>query len=701
VNSVNSVANCHDLLIEIGTEELPPTALKKLSEAFGRGIAEGLKAADLQHGALTNYASPRRLAVLVTDLVERQADKKIERRGPALKAAFDEEGCPSKAATGFAKSCGLASVDELERLETDKGAWLVYRAEQPGQSTASLVPGIVQTALDTLPIPKRMRWGDLDAQFVRPVHWLVLLFGDQVIEAEILSVSAGRETRGHRFHHPQTMYLAEPAGYAPLLESEGYVLADFATRREAVRAQVLEAGEQLGGTAVIDEALLEEVTGMVEWPAAIAGNFEERYLEVPAEALILTMKTNQKYFHVVDGSGKLLPHFITVANIDSKRPEVVRAGNERVIRPRLADAEFFWNQDRKQKLDSHIEQLKTILFQKALGTLYDKSERVAQLAGSIATMIGANREWAERAAWLAKCDLMTEMVGEFPSLQGIMGRYYALHDGEPEEVALAQDEQYLPRFAGDELPATPTGQALAIADKLDTLVGMFGIGQPPTGSKDPFALRRSALGLLRIIIERQLPLDLQALVQQAVEILADRVTAKNVVEQVFDFMMDRLRAYYKEVGVLPEVFEAVLAQHPTQPHDFDRRVRAVNHFLSLPEADSLAAANKRIANILRQAAEKGIKVPDAVDSARLVEPAEQALAEQICTMEKAVIPLFDQRDYEPALAQLAGLRETVDQFFDEVMVMADDAALRDNRLALLAQLQNLFLRVADLSHLQG
>ena len=689
-----------DLLIEIGTEELPPKALRKLSEAFGRGIVEELKAADLAYGEVSLFASPRRLAVLVADLIEKQADKKIERRGPALTAAFDEEGCPSKAAEGFARSCGVASVADLERMETNKGAWLVYRAKQPGQNTTALIPDIVRTALDKLPIPKRMRWADLDAQFVRPVRWLVLLFGNDVINTEILCVTSGRETRGHRFHHPETLYIAEPAGYAPLLETEGRVIADFATRREAVRAQVLEAGEQSGGNAVIDDALLDEVTAMVEWPVAIAGNFEERYLDVPAEALILTMKTNQKYFHVIDANGKLMPHFITVANIDSTNPDMVRDGNERVVRPRLADAEFFWTQDRKQKLGSHIEKLKTILFQKELGTLYDKTQRVAQLAGSIATKLSANKEWAERAAWLAKCDLMTEMVCEFPDLQGIMGRYYALHDGEAEEVALAQDEQYMPRFAGDELPATVTGQAVAIADKLDTLVGMFGIGQPPTGSKDPFALRRSALGLLRIIIECQLPLDLPDMVQQASAALSDKIIAKNVVDQVVDFMMDRLRAYYKDSGVAAEVFESVLAQRPTQPFDFDRRVRAVNHFLSLPEANSLAAANKRIANILRQADEKNIVVPDVIDISKLADISEQALAAQLKTMAQQVTPLFDNRDYEPALARLAGLRETVDQFFDKVMVMTDDAALRDNRLALLTQLQNLFLRVADLSRLQ-
>ncbi len=695
------MATTRDLLIEIGTEELPPKALKRLSEAFGAGIEDGLKGADLSHGALSLYASPRRLAVLVKSLAEAQADKIIERRGPALLAAFGEDGCPTKAAEGFARSCGLSSVDDLDRIETDKGAWLMYRAEQPGRPTVDLIPDMVRTALDKLPIPKRMRWGALEAEFVRPVHWAVLLFGDEVIETEILAVTSGRETRGHRFHHPDRLYIAEPEGYAPLLETEGYVVADFAVRREAVRAQVLEAAEKLGGSAVIDESLLDEVTAMVEWPAAIAGDFEKRFLDVPAEALISTMKANQKYFHVVDANGKLLPHFITVANISSSNSEVVREGNERVIRPRLSDAEFFWIQDRKHRLDSHIERLKSILFQKQLGTLYDKVGRVAGLAGDIADSLGANREWAERAAWLAKCDLMTEMVYEFPELQGIMGRYYALHDGEVEEVALAQDEQYLPRFAGDELPATPTGQTLAIADKLDTIVGMFGIGQPPTGSKDPFALRRAALGLLRIIIERQLPLDLPALIVRAVEGLGERLTAKDVVPQVFDFMMDRLRAYYHDSGVRPDVFDAVYTQRPTQPHDFDRRVRAVNHFCSLAEAGSLAAANKRISNILRQADEKGIDVPAEVDTARLVEAAEKALAERLAGLEREVTPLFDARDYEPALTRLAGLREAVDRFFDDVMVMVDDQALRANRLALLAKLRNLFLRVADLSRLQG
>ncbi|WP_455216720.1 glycine--tRNA ligase subunit beta [Kaarinaea lacus] len=688
------------LLIEIGTEELPPTALKKLSEAFGSGITDGLKNADLSHGEVSLYASPRRLAVLVKDLIEAQADKTVERRGPALTAAFDAEGNPTQAAEGFAKSCGV-TMEELQRLENDKGAWLMFRSDQPGQVTNALIPDIVRSALDKLPIPRRMRWGDLDAQFVRPVQWVVLLFGDEVIETEILSVTSGRETRGHRFHHPDSLYIAEPEAYAPLLETQGHVVADFSVRREAIRAQVLEAGNKLGGKAIIDDDLLDEVTAMVEWPRAISGNFEKRFLDVPAEALISTMKANQKYFHVVDNKGSLLPHFITVANIDSQDETVVRDGNERVIRPRLSDAEFFWTQDRKHKLESHIERLKSIVFQNQLGSLYDKSERVAMLAGHIAESMGANKEWAERAAWLSKCDLMSEMVFEFPGLQGIMGRYYASHDKEPGDVALAMDEQYMPRFAGDDLPATSTGQALAIADKLDTVVGIFGIGQPPTGSKDPFALRRAALGLLRIIIEQQLSLDLVDCLNTAKHSLADRISVKDVVEQVFDFIMDRLRAYYHDVGVAPEVFEAVMAQNPTQPYDFDRRVRAVNHFLSLPEAESLAAANKRISNILRQADEKGISVPGQVDESQLTENAERALADQVSSMTKKVTPLFEQRDYESALTLLAGLKQSVDTFFDDVMVMVEDESLRNNRLALLNQLRQLFLQVADLSRLQG
>ncbi len=690
-----------DLLIELGTEELPPKALRKLSQAFTQGVREGLDAAGVNYGEIQDFAAPRRLAILIKGLDTAQADKASERRGPAVQAAFNDDGLPTKALEGFARSCGV-EVDQLEKLETDKGAWLVHRSLVAGQATAELIPGIVETSLNKLPIPKRMRWGDLDAEFVRPVHWLVLLFGSDVIEAEILSVKSGKQTRGHRFHHPAAITISSPAEYAPLLETEGRVVANFETRLEAVRGQVQEAAVKLGGTAVIDEDLLAEVTSMVEWPVAVAGSFEQRFLDVPAEALISAMKGHQKYFHVVDGNGKLMPNFITVSNIDSKDLDAVRAGNERVIRPRLTDAEFFWTQDRKQRLADRRESLKSVIFQKELGTVFDKSERVAKLAGEIAAQLGAKREAGERAGQLAKCDLMSAMVGEFPELQGIMGRYYAALDGEGEAVANAMDEQYMPRFAGDDLPSGSVGQALAIADKIDTLVGIFGIGQPPTGSKDPFALRRQALGVLRSMIEQKLELDLAGLIAESVTLykLAQRSFDAGLAKQVFDFMMERLRAYYLDSGASVHVFEAVLAVEATQPYDFDQRVRAVDAFRKLDAAESLAAANKRASNILRQAAEKGETIPAAVNSALLQESAEQALAERINAVAESVKPALAKFDYSSALNEMAALREAVDTFFDEVMVMAEDEAVRLNRLALLNQLRDLFLQIADVSRLQ-
>ncbi len=689
--------NRRDLLIEIGTEELPPKALRRLSGALAEGIREGLEKAGLGFGDLKPYASPRRLAVLVADLAEAQPDREELRRGPALAAAFDDDGCPTKAAEGFARSCGVA-VEALERLETDKGAWLAYRLKQQGRPTTELVPDILDNALKRLPIPKRMRWGSLDVEFVRPVHWVVLLFGDEVIETEVLGVRTGRESRGHRFHHPGPLYIGEPGAYAPVLETEGRVVADLDARREAIRGQVIEAGRRLGGEALIDEDLLEEVTALVEWPVAVAGSFEERFLEVPAEALISTMQDHQKYFPVVDGEGRLLPHFITISNIDSRDPEQVRLGNERVIRPRLSDAAFFWEQDRKRPLADRVEQLGDMVFQKKLGTLLDKSRRVSGLAGHIASLIEGDPALAERAALLAKCDLLTQMVYEFPELQGIMGRYYARHDGEPEEVAEALDEQYMPRFAGDELPRTRTGMALALADRLDTLVGIFAIGQAPTGDKDPFALRRAALGVLRILIERSLDLDLEDLLREAAARFDEDLGAQAVVETVFDFVMDRLRAYYAEAGVPVNTFEAVRARRPTRPLDFDRRLKAVQAFGQRPEAESLAAANKRIGNILRKAEEA---IPEQVDETLLKETAERELAREVEAAAAEVEPLLDAGDYGPALDRLAGLRSVVDRFFDEVMVMAEDKALRRNRLALLGRLQGLFLRVADIGRLQA
>jgi len=696
---MESMNTTKDLLVEIGTEELPPKALRRLSDAFAEGIRSRLEAAELAHGEVHPYASPRRLAVWVRDVADGQADKEVERRGPAVTAAFDEEGNPTKAAQGFARSCGV-EVDALETAETEKGAWLVHRTTQAGQPTTALLPEMVREALEGLPIPKRMRWGSEQVQFVRPVHWAVLLFGDEVVDAEILGVPTGRESRGHRFHHPEPLYVGAPAAYGPLLESEGRVLADFEARREAIRGQVLEAAARVEGEAVIEEGLLEEVTGLVEWPVAVVGEFDRAFLELPPEVLVSAMEGHQKYFHLVDGNGGLQPRFIAISNIESHDPEQVRHGNERVLRPRLADADFFWRQDRSQRLAERVESLGEVVFEKRLGTLYDKTRRVEALAGTVAAAIGADAALAARAARLAKCDLMTEMVGEFPELQGTMGLYYAQLDGEHEDVCLALDEQYRPRFAGDALPTTAVAQALAVADRLDTLVGIFGIGQPPSGDKDPYALRRAALGVLRVLIEDGLDLDLVPLIAAAEKAYRDDGVelVGDVAEQVVEFMMERLRAYYQDREVAPDTFDAVRATRPTRPVDFDRRVRAVTAFRALAEAESLAAANKRIQNILRKAEET---VAETYDAGALVEPQEKALAERLEALAQEVEPLLEGGAYEKALRTLAGLREPVDGFFDEVMVMAEDPTVRANRLALLKRLSGLFLATADISRLQG
>jgi glycyl-tRNA synthetase beta chain len=686
-----------DLLIEIGTEELPPKALRTLSLAFADAVSAGLEAAGLEPSPAVAYATPRRLALLVRELPTAQPDREAVRRGPALSAAFDEEGNPTKAASGFARSCGVA-VEQLDQLETERGSWLAFRAVQRGQITAELIPDVVRKALAALPIPKRMRWGERTDEFVRPVHWVVLLFGDEVIRAEILGITADRYTRGHRFHHPEPIFLAEPQAYLPLLETEGQVLADYATRREAVRAQVMEQAKLLDGRALIDEALLDEVTALVEWPVALSGRFDEGFLEVPPEALISSMQDHQKYFPVVDKEGRLLPHFITVANLVSKDPAQIRAGNERVIRPRLADAAFFWNQDRKQTLEQRSEGLRHMVFEKRLGTLFDKQQRVAVLAGTIADAIDGDRDHARRAALLCKCDLLTSMVFEFPELQGVMGRYYALHDGEPPAVAEAIREHYLPRFAGDALPVTPAGQALALADRLDSLVGIFAIGQQPSGDKDPFALRRAALGTVRICIERRLDLDLERALEAAADTFETGVNAQAVIPTVLDYVVERLRGYYQEAGVEADLVEAVLTTRPTRPLDVERRIQACRVFRDLPEAASLAAANKRISNILKK---WNRPVPGTVDPRRLADAAEKQLAERLAHMSATVAPLMEAGDYTRALIQLAGLKDPVDAFFDNVMVMVDDEGLRDNRLALLQNLGNLFLRVADLSRLQN
>ncbi|MEZ5541170.1 MAG: glycine--tRNA ligase subunit beta [Pseudomonadota bacterium] len=685
-----------DLLFELGTEELPPKSLRGMRDALRASIDSLLDEYHLPHGTSHAYATPRRLAVLVRDVPVRQPDRAVTRRGPALKAAFDAEGRPTKPAEGFARSCGVAVAD-LETLETDKGAWLVWQATEAGRPTSELLEALLEKALRAIPVARRMRWGSADSEFVRPVHWVLLLLGDEPVPATVLGHRGDRYTRGHRFHHNEPIAIAQPAEYADTLERSGRVLADMDRRRDSILTQVTEAGTALGGVTRVDPDLLDEVTALVEWPVAISGAFDPRFLEVPAEALVSSMQDHQKFFPVSAADGSLLPGFVTVANIASKDPNQVRAGNERVIRPRLEDAAFFWNQDRRQQLSSRAVQLDSVTFQQQLGSLGDKQRRIGTLATHIAAALGFDAAKVQRAAALCKCDLVSSMVFEFPELQGIMGRYYALHDGEDPAVAAALDEQYQPRHAGDGLPASPVGQTLAVAERLDTLVGIFAIGQPPSGDKDPFGLRRAALGVMRILIERRLDLDLQDLIARAAAGFPAALGATAVCDALFTFMMERLRSWYTDSGCDTLVFDAVLARQPVRPLDFDFRIQAVRAFQQLPEAASLAAANKRIRNILRKSA---TVVPDAHRAELLQEPAEQALAVALEERATVVKPLFAARDYTRALCELAALQVPVDRFFDSVMVMSDDTALRDNRLALLHSLSELFLQVADISLLQ-
>ena len=685
-----------DLLFELGTEELPPVALKKLSESLTREFIAGLDAANLKHGEVTSYAAPRRLAILIKSLDTTQPDRDIERKGPAVKAAFDAEGNATKAAEGFARSCGT-TVDKLDRQETSKGEWLVYQIHETGKAAKELLPAIAENALHKLPIPKRMRWGDSDAQFVRPVQWLLFLHGENVIDCEILEARADNLTFGHRFHHPDAITIYNPEDYASVLESMGKVIAHFPTRRNKIKMQVKTTALELGGVAGMDDALLDEVTALNEWPMPIAGSFEEKYLEVPHEALVTTMKTNQKYFPVFDKEGGLMNYFITIANIESKDPSMIKSGNERVVRPRLADAMFFWEQDGKRKLEDMVDSLKTVVFQKKLGSMYEKSQRVSILAGQIAEQIGGDIELSKRAGQLSRCDLMTEIVGEFASMQGIMGRYQAGRDGENPELAQAMDEFYMPRFSGDQLPQTKTGIAIALAERFDTLVGIFGIGMKPTGDKDPFALRRAALGALRIVREHSLTLDIRDLIESAKNLLGDLISDNDTVDNVDHFMLDRLRGLYADAGITGDLFDAVAAVKPANLADFNQRIQAVSNFRELAEAESLAAANKRIRNILKKSQDA---ISDSVNTDRFEEDAEGILYREITHMREIIAPQISAANYAAVLKELAGLREAVDTFFDKVMVMADDIAVRNNRLALLSSLSSLFLEVADISVLQ-
>lgn len=684
-----------EFLIELGTEELPPKQLRTLAEAFAANFAAELATADIAHEGVTWFATPRRLALKVANLAESQPDRVVEKRGPAVNVAFDADGKPTKAAEGWARGNGI-TVEQAERLVTDKGEWLLFKEQVQGQQTASVVVDMAAKALANLPIAKPMRWGDKETQFIRPVKTLTILFGSELIQGEILGVASARTLRGHRFMGEAEFTIESAEQYPAILEERGKVIADYATRKAMIIEGSQQAAQQLGGIADLEDALVEEVTSLVEWPVVMTAKFEEKFLKVPAEALVYTMKGDQKYFPVYDASKKLLPNFIFVSNIESKEPRHIVEGNEKVVRPRLADAEFFFNTDRKRPLVDRLPLLENAIFQQQLGTIKDKTDRITELAGYIAEQIGADVEKSKRAGLLAKCDLMTSMVFEFTDTQGVMGMHYARHDGEAEEVAVALNEQYMPRFAGDELPSRGVSAAVAMADKLDTIVGIFGIGQAPKGS-DPFALRRASLGVLRILVEYGYQLDLVDLIAKAKSLFGNRLTNANVEQEVIEFMLGRFPTWYQDAGFSIDIIQAVLARNPTKPADFDQRVKAVSHFRALEEAEALAAANKRVGNIL---AKYDGELGEEIDLALLQEDAEKALAEAVEIMAEVLEPAFATGNYQEALSKLAGLRAPVDAFFDNVMVMADDEALKKNRLTLLNKLRNLFLQIADISLLQ-
>jgi glycyl-tRNA synthetase beta chain len=684
-----------DFLVEVGTEELPPKALKALSAAFAENFQRGLEEARLSFKVIERFASPRRLALRVTDMALAQPDEALEQRGPPLQVAFDNSGAPTRAALAFAERAGV-SVDALERVTTDKGAWLVYRATLKGQAAAKLLPEITTHALAGLPIPKLMRWGAGDAEFVRPVHWLVMLLGSDVVPAVILGLQAGRATHGHRVHCPQPLELGHPNEYATRLERDGAVLADFDQRRERVQALTDEAATKLGGQAVYDDDLLDEVTALVECPVAMTGAFEPVYLELPEEVLVVTLQAHQRFFPVRGSDGSLLNRFIAMANLISTAPAQVQAGFERVVRPRLADAAFFFATDRRHSLEARREQLGKVLFQAKLGSLLDVTDRLGHLCGVLADSQGFDKAQLQRAAALSRSDLVTDMVGEFPELQGVMGMHYARHDGEDEDVARALAEQYRPRFAGDGLPTAPTGQCLALASRIDLITGIFSIGQPPSGTRDPFGLRRAALGLLRIAIECELDIDLPYLIRVAAQQLPVSPIPDALADQVYDYIVERLPGYYRERGeaVTPEMFQAVVSHRPVSPLDFDLRLKALAEFARHDAAQSLAAANKRVANILRKSEDA---LPDEVDPGLLSEPAEQRLFETLEGLRASVQAALRQRAYGAAMAELAATRSVIDEFFDDVMVNVEDRAVRLNRLRLLRSIRELYNGVGEIS----
>jgi len=687
-----------DLLVEIGTEELPPKALRGLMDAFATNLGRALDDARLAHGELRAYASPRRLAVVVESLARSQEDRHTSQKGPPVSVALDDAGKALPPATAFAKKCGV-DVADLGRMKTDKGEWLTADTTEAGKPAAELLPELIEKALAELPIPRRMRWGAGDAEFVRPVHWVVLLHGSKLIEGSVMGIPTGKKSMGHRFHSKGPVTITRPADYLETLEQKGHVVADFDARRKIVQQGVEKLAKKAKGAIVAGESLYDEVAALVEWPVPMLGSFDEEFLQLPPEVVVSTLTGHQRYFPVADASGKLLPRFVTVANLESNEPQKVRDGNERVIRPRLADAAFFWNNDRRRALATRQEALRDVVYQRGLGSLHDKSNRTAALACWIAAQLDIDNDTVERAAMLCKCDLLTGMVGEFPDLQGTMGHYYAKSDGETDAVATAIGEHYKPRFAGDSLPASQTGLVLAVADRLDTLAGVFTLGKKPSGNRDPFGLRRAALGIIRMLIECDLDLDIKAMIAKAVELQpAAKGDADDLPAELYGFITDRLRRYFldRDPGLDTETFDAVMARQPTSLVDFERRLQAVQTFLRLDEAQSLAAANKRIANILRQA---GRTEAAEIKQKLLEDGAEASLYKALTTASDTVRPLLNDRRYTEALQELATLRAPVDRFFDDVMVMVDDEATKNNRLALLGELRALFLDVADISRL--
>lgn len=684
-------------LVEIGTEELPPKTLRILAESFSTNFIAELVNANLAHDRVEWFASPRRLALKVYNLCETQPDTESVKRGPAIAQAFDKNGNPTPAAIGWAKSCGI-TVEQSERLVIDKGEWLTYTLKQSGKPTQQLLLGLVSHALNKLPITKPMRWGDKETLFIRPVHTVTLLYGDELIQGEILGVQSNRIILGHRFMGKPSLKFDHAEQYPQRLAEEGHVIADYQQRKAFIRQHILANAEVLNGHVDLDDNLLEEVNSLVEWPVVLTAKFEETFLSVPTEALVQTMKNDQKYFPVYANDNKLLPNFIFVSNIDSNDVKQVISGNEKVIRPRLADAEFFFKTDRKQRLEEYLPRLETILFQQQLGTLRDKTDRIQTLAGIIAKQIGADVNLTTRAGLLSKCDLMTNMVFEFPETQGAIGMHYARYDGEDDTVAVSLYQQYFPRFSGDALPDSLIACAVAIADKMDTICGIFGIGKLPKGDKDPYALRRAAIGILRILVQKHLSLDLVDLINASVKLYHNKLTNRDVTHDVIEFIFGRFRAWYQEQNYAIDTIQAVLARKPTKPTDFDARVQAVTHFRQLKSATELAEANKRVSNILSKVNET---ISDQVNASLLTEPAEINLAETLLKLQTELQPLFASENYQQALAILAKLHEPLTTFFDTVMVMVDDHTIRQNRLALLKHVRELFLRIADISLLQN